>query len=349
MIGACLRFNTTAILSKSLRVRIMAELGLNNDYWDSTLPDRTAELASPKRVALLLAGGDGMRLQELTRAIAGVPIPKQYCRLLRGISLLEATLSRAQLFTAKEHISVIINRNHMDLAREQLRAVAESNIFVQPLNLDTGPGMLFSLINLERLYGDAIVAVFPTDHYIDSDRAFMAHVQHATHAISHMPDKVVVLGVVPDRPETGYGYILPADPLKAIDGAYRVEAFTEKPSFNVATDIISRGGLWNTFVMIFRLSRMLELIREFVPLEFERLSELPESPEKADDLYQDLDSWNLSTNFLARIPQHLIMLRVADVRWSDWGTRESVERTYRSLNLVPFWNLSNPVSNPAPS
>ncbi len=326
----------------------MMEITSNTVHTDGDKTNLSADLTSLKRIVLLLAGGDGMRLQELTRAIAGIPIPKQYCRLLRGTSLLEATLSRAQLYTAKELVNVIINHNHLDLAQEQLRSVPQPNIFIQPLNRDTGPGMLFSLINLNRVHSDAIIAVFPTDHYIDNDRAFMAHVQHATRAILRMPDKIALLGVVPDRPETGYGYVLPADPLDAFERAFQVKAFTEKPSQQVANSIISRGGLWNTFVMVFRLSRMLELLSELAPCEFDKFAQLRESPEKAAELYQDLEPWNLSTRLLSQIPQHLIMLRVADVRWSDWGTRESVERTYRALNLVPFWNLSNSVSNPIP-
>ncbi len=300
------------------------------------------------RVALLLAGGDGMRLRELTREIAGVPIPKQYCRLLQGSSLLEATLSRAQLFTARERISVVVNQDHIELAKDQLQVLPESNIFVQPRNRDTGPGMIFALMHLQRMYGDPIVAVFPTDHYVDNDRAFIAHMLRAVNTVAHMPDKIAVLGIAPDRPETGYGYILPANPLGNSERAYHVEAFTEKPSLIVARDIISRGGLWNTFVMVFKLSRMMELLCELVPNECEKLFELRKAPNKASDLYSNLDSWNLSTQVLARIPQHLIMLEVADVRWSDWGTRESVERTYRSLNMVPFWNMSNSVSDPLP-
>lgn len=300
------------------------------------------------RVALLLAGGDGMRLQELTREIAGVPIPKQYCRLLHGSSLLEATISRAQLFTSLERIKVVVNRNHLSLAKEQLRSLPDSNIFVQPQNRDTGPGMVFALLQLQRTNPDAIVAVFPTDHYIDNDRAFIAHVLRAVNTISHMPEKIALLGIAPDRPETGFGYILPANPLTMSERAYHVEAFTEKPSLLGARDIISRGGLWNTFVMVFKISRMLELIHALVPNEYESLLELRVSPHKAGPLYENLDPWNLSTQVLARIPQHLIILEVADVRWSDWGTRESVERTYRSLNMVPFWNMSNSVSDPLP-
>jgi mannose-1-phosphate guanylyltransferase len=317
----------------------------------SSIEEKCANLITElpsNRVALLLAGGDGVRLQELTREIAGVPIPKQYCRLLHGSSLLEAALSRAHLFAPRERINIVINQNHLGLAKEQLRDLPESNIFVQPLNRDTGPGMIFSLLQLELAYPDAIVAVFPTDHYVDNERAFITHVLRAVNTISRMPDKIAVLGIVPDRPETGYGYILPAEPLGIPDRAYYVQAFTEKPNFDAARRIIARGGLWNTFVIVFQLSRMMKLLHKFVPEQFEQLSKLRGSPEKFSELYKTLDSWSLSARVLSQIPQHLILFEVADVRWSDWGTRESIERTYTRLNLAPFWDTPRPVSNAIP-
>lgn len=306
----------------------------------------SAAASAGKRVALLLAGGDGTRLQELTRQIAGAPIPKQYCPLLHGSSLLEATIARARLFTSRDRISAIINQDHLDLAKPQLQDIDERNIFVQPLNRDTGPGMLFALTQLQRLYHDPIVAAFPTDHYVDNDRAFIAHVNRAADAIARMPDKIAVLGIAPDRPETGYGYILPARPLDTSEGTYHVEAFAEKPSLPGARDFISRGGLWNTFVMVFRLSRMMRLLRGIVPDAVRKMSVLRRKPEEAAEVYREITPWNLSTRVLARIPQHLIMLEIGDVQWSDWGTRESIEQTYRSLNLAPFWNISTAVAEP---
>lgn len=302
---------------------------------------------APDLVILLLAGGDGTRLQELTRQITGIPIPKQYCRLLRGSSLLEATLARAYKCAARERIRVIINQNHLDLARTQLSALPESNIFVQPLNRDTGPGMAFALLRLAQTHPDAIVAVFPTDHYISDDRVFNAHVLRAADIVSCLPEKIVLLGVVPDRPETAYGYVLRGEPLGAaeiLEKTYNVSAFVEKPSPAAAKAIISHRGLWNTFVMVFRLSRMLQLVRELVPSEFRKLSELLISPNNSADLYQTLECWNLSTDVLARIPQHLILLETEGFAWSDWGTRESIERTYKALNVVPFWNLPKPAA-----
>jgi mannose-1-phosphate guanylyltransferase len=303
-----------------------------------------AEKAPANRMALLLAGGDGARLRDLTREIAGAPIPKQYCRLLHGSSLLETTISRAQLFAPCNRISVVVNLDHMDLATSQLIALPDENIFVQPQNRDTGPGMLFALLNLEKKHPDAIVAAFPTDHFIDNDHAFIAHVFQATSTIDRMPDKIAILGIVPDRPDAGYGYILPAGRLSLGEKTYHVQAFTEKPTVSAAQTIISKGGLWNTFVMVFRVSRMLDLIRKLMPLQYEKLLLLREDPDRAADLYETLEPWNLSTHVLSRIPEHLIMHEVADVHWSDWGTRESIERTYKALNMVPFWNLSNSIT-----
>jgi mannose-1-phosphate guanylyltransferase len=302
---------------------------------------KSATAGKLQRVSLLLSGGDGTRLQELTREVAGEPIPKQYCRLLKGSSLLEATLARAQLFSRRNQINVIVNQSHLTLAREQLKMLPESNIFVQPANRDTGPGLIFALLQLQRIYPDAIVAAFPTDHYVENDGAFIAHALHAADTIDQLRDKIAILGIAPDRPETGYGYILPARPIECRENTFHVEAFTEKPDFTGACNIIARGGLWNTFVMIFRLSRMVELLQQFAPYQFAEMSELRDNPKKAAEIYTSLSAWNLSTKFLAHIPQHLIMVEVADVGWSDWGTRESIERTYRTLNIVPFWNPSH--------
>jgi mannose-1-phosphate guanylyltransferase len=296
-------------------------------------------------LALLLAGGDGTRLQELTRSIAGTPIPKQYCRLWCGSSLLQATFRRAHLFAPLDRIKVVVNQNHLQLARDQLAVFPETSVLVQPLNCDTGPGIVFALLKLASTYPDAIVAAFPTDHFVGDDRAFVAHVLHAVDTVSRFPDKVAILGIAPDRPETGYGYIVPAEPLDSGERTYYVRSFTEKPSLGDAQKIILSGGLWNSFVMVFKLSRMLELVRVTVPHHFENMSQLQRHPSKAPEIYRTLEAWNFSNQVLTKIPQHLITHEVDDVYWSDWGTRESVERTYQALNIVPFWSMVGSASD----
>src|SRR2546426_10426179 len=100
--------------------------------------------------ALVLAGGDGTRPQALPRLIAGAPIPKQYCRIVGGRSLLEPTLARIAPLVRRERTLAIVNRGHLSLARPQLAAIPTSNVLVQPQNLDTRPGLLVSLLPLAR-------------------------------------------------------------------------------------------------------------------------------------------------------------------------------------------------------
>ncbi len=297
--------------------------------------------AAPKeRMALLLAGGDGKRLQELTTHLTGTPIPKQYCPLLRGRSLLELTLFRTRSFASPELTRVIINQNHLRFAKDQLRGLPDDNIFIQPQNRDTGPGMIFSLQQMAGVRRDPIVAVFPTDHFVDDDKAFISHALKAACLVEQYPDKIAILGIKAIRPETGYGYIMPGRALRAVPTpcrAFHVKSFKEKPSSTIARECMFQGGLWNTFVMVFRLQRMLGLLRELAPEGSRRLFDLRGGSIDALDAYREIAPWNFSSQILARIPKKLIVLEVSDVQWSDWGTYESVERTYRQMKLVLAW------------
>ena len=128
------------------------------------------------RWAIVLAGGDGVRLQALTRALTGAPIPKQYCRVIGERSMLETTLDRIASVAPRSRTLAIINRDHVPLAREQLRDLPPTNVLVQPQNRDTGPGLLLGLLELGRRAPGATVAVFPSDHFIRDNPAFRAHV-----------------------------------------------------------------------------------------------------------------------------------------------------------------------------
>lgn len=290
--------------------------------------------------ALVLAGGDGTRLQALTREIAGAPIPKQYCQIVGERSLLETTLERTQRFTPSERTLVIINRDHVAIAWNQLLGLPEENILIQPCNRDTGPGLLFALLQLQRRDHTARVAVFPSDHYVGDDAAFVAHVARASDLVAQWPGKSVLLGIRPDRPETGLGYIAPAQPLRARGdcAAFHVQTFHEKPSTDMAAALLAQGGLWNSFVMVFQVTHLLDLIRTVLPSEFEEMQQLTGNSPALMKAYPTLPAWNFSSHFLARIPEHLIVLCVDGVHWSDWGTRESVLRTLSRLKqAAPSW------------
>ena len=213
--------------------------------------------------ALVLAGGDGRRLQDLTRRIAGAPIPKQYCRIVGDRSLLEATLARIAPLVTRERTLAIVNREHLALATPQLRTVPGWNVVVQPQNRETGPGMLLSLLVLARRRPDATVGVFPSDHHIGDERTFRAHVARMARLVDAHPERIALLGVEPERPESGYGYIRRG--AAVAPGAFDVLSFHEKPTPALATRLSRHGALWNSFVMVFRVARMLELLRDARP------------------------------------------------------------------------------------
>ena len=301
---------------------------------------------SGREWAIVLAGGDGTRLQELTREITGAPIPKQYCRILGKRSMLETTLQRTQYYAPLDYTLVVINSNHIGIARDQLRRVPAANVLTQPCNRDTGPGLLFALMALTHRDPAALVSVFPSDHYVGDEQTFVEHVRHAADIVRQRPSKIALLGIRPDRAEPGFGYILPAGRLARAPGdgvAFHVSSFCEKPSIEVARDLLYQGGLWNSFVMVFQVRRMLELLRTMMPVEFRQLWAVHTDPVAVADIYRGLQPWNFSRDFLAHIPQHLLVLPVDDVHWSDWGTRAAIERTLRRLTQAVPWGTPHAV------
>jgi mannose-1-phosphate guanylyltransferase len=285
--------------------------------------------------ALVLAGGDGTRLQALTRAIAGRPIPKQYCRILGDRSMLETTLDRIRPLVPRRRTAVVVNRDHLDLARPQLRPLPADNLVVQPRNRDTGPGILLSLLALRERTGDAVVAVFPSDHFVGDPRRFQAYVRAAFEMVRSDPRRIVLLGIRPDFVEPGYGYIEPAQRLDchAEFAAFRVAGFREKPDLEAALDLVERGGLWSSFVMVFRVGRMIDLLARLRPDDFARMADRHRSGDGLERLYDEADPWSFSHEVLSRIAGELVVLRAEDTGWSDWGTPEAIERTLRGLDV----------------
>src|SRR5262249_71016 len=129
-----------------------------------------------KRWAVILAGGDGRRLQPLTRVISGDDRPKQFCSIFGGPTLLDETRRRLSLSFPKKQILTVLTQTHEAFYKPLMRSHSR-RLLVQPTNRGTAPAILLSLLRVRQLSQDAIVAFFPSDHHINNDLLFMSDVE----------------------------------------------------------------------------------------------------------------------------------------------------------------------------
>ncbi len=294
---------------------------------------------------LILAGGDGTRLRPLTRQIAGDARPKQFCPLLDGETLLDRTRRRADLLSRPDQQVVVVTRSHEPYYRPLVADLAPGRLVVQSRNRGTAPGLLYPLLRIAELAGDVPVAVFPSDHFVDDDAAFVGAVRSAVEGVHARPDLVVLLGVEASEPETEYGWIEPAERALPLDGepVFPIRRFWEKPSAELAADLLTRGCLWNSFVMVGRIAAFIDLfatgsrdlLQAFEPIRRARGS--AREAAVAERIYAMLPELNFSERVLVPAADRLGVVRIKGVEWSDWGNPERVFATLRRTGWHPRW------------
>ena len=284
------------------------------------------------RWAVILAGGDGTRLRPLTRVIAGDERPKQFCALLGSETLLGQTRRRVALAVPAAQTLFVLTRTHEPFYDSLLGDVPGERLVVQPRNAGTAPAILYSLLRLSKTAPTSSVAFFPSDHYFSDDAAFMSHVERAFKATCARDDMVVLLGITPEGPEGDYGWIEPASPELTLnaDALWWVRRFWEKPTPEFARGLLERGCLWNSFVMVGRVSAFLKMIWHAAPELSNRFNSIvpaldtPEEDKSVEELYTQLGDVNFSKKVLAARPRSLAVLRVGGLSWSDLGRPQRV-------------------------
>lgn len=291
---------------------------------------------------VILAGGDGVRLRSMTRRIAGDDRPKQFCALVGDETLLTETRRRAALAVPAYRTLVVVNRAHERFYTPLLADLRTRLVLAQPENRGTAPAILYALLVLAaRQAASDTVVFYPSDHFVSDDASFSAQIEEAFAGTARRPDLVTLLGIAPDRAEPGYGWIEPGEPVAGAPAQREVRRFWEKPAMADAERFRAQGWLWNSFVMVGRVSTMLALVRLTAPDLHRSFAEiaatlgtLGETP-ALERLYCGLPSVDFSRQVLSARPDSLAVLPVRGVHWNDLGDPERVLATRRRARTGP--------------
>lgn len=282
--------------------------------------------------AIVLAAGDGTRLRGLTTDRNGNTIPKQFCSLRGGRTLLQDALRRAARVVRPDRVVVVVAERHRRWWEREVVSLPCRNIVVQPDNRGTACGILLPLFSILQRDHAAQVAVFPSDHAVREEFVLERTMRATLRELCG--DELVLLGIPPEYAEADYGWVVPA-----ADGTSHVAAFVEKPNPAEAEACLRRGALWNSFIFAARGSAMLALCDRRVPsltaaFRTAFASSVRGRTRAVARLYQSLDLVDFSRAVLQGSEPFLRLRVVPTCGWTDLGTPARVAKCLDGLRAV---------------
>ena len=223
-----------------------------------------------KKTALIMAGGRGERFWPKSRQ----NLPKQFLSLTDDErTMIQLTVERILPLVDMEDIFIATNQDYKELVREQLPELPEQNILCEPVGKNTAPCIGLGAIHIAKKYEDALMFVLPSDHLIKMNNIFLRSLRDACD-VAEQGENLVTIGITPNAPETGYGYIR-FDAEHTLGRAFRVEQFVEKPSMEKAKEYLASGQyMWNSGMFTWKVSTILKNIRAFMPETYEGLQRI---------------------------------------------------------------------------
>lgn len=223
-----------------------------------------------KITAMIMAGGRGERFWPKSRK----SLPKQFLSLTDdGVTMIQHTVRRILPLVEMEDIYIVTNRDYKELARKQLPGLPEENIICEPVGRNTAPCVGLAAAHIGKKYEDALMIVLPSDHLIKYNSMFVGVLKDAC-AVAEKGDNLTTIGITPNYPETGYGYIK-FDPDENEGRAYGVECFVEKPNLKTAKEYLAdESYLWNSGMFVWKISTIMKNIEKFMPETYEGLKKI---------------------------------------------------------------------------
>ncbi len=283
-----------------------------------------------KKTALIMAGGRGERFWPRSRK----NLPKQFLSLTGdGKTMIQLTVERLLPIIAYSDIYIATNKDYKDLVKKQLPDIPEENIICEPVSKNTAPCIGLGAVCIAKKYDDAIMYVLPSDHQIRFNKMFLTTLEDAA-MLAEDGKTLVTIGINPEYPETGYGYIK-FDPSSTKGRGYKVERFVEKPSLELAKEYIATEEyLWNSGMFTWKVSSILDNINNFMPDTYDSLMRIQAAIGTEDEenvLKKEFD------NIKSESIDYGVMEKARDIYvipgsfgWDDVGSWISLERLQKS-------------------
>jgi mannose-1-phosphate guanylyltransferase len=286
--------------------------------------------------AIVLAAGNGTRLASLSTDERGTAVPKQFCSLNGRHSLLHAALRRARRLVPRARVCTIVARQHERYWRSPLHSLTERNVIVEPRNCGTAIGVLHGVLRVLERDSLARILFMPADHHARNERSLTDTVRAAVSLLPRAPETLLVVGITPDEADAEFGYILPG--AAETDGGRRVTQFVEKPTAEVARDLIARGAVWNSFIFAAHAATLIALIRARLPEIVDSMTTAlardgcrRDGRSELNDLYERLPTVDFSRSIMQDADSALRLFTAPACGWADLGTPRRVARVLESL------------------
>lgn len=272
---------------------------------------------------VIMCGGIGSRFWPFSRKT----LPKQFLDFFgTGRSLLQLTFDRFKKIIALENILVVTNDLYADLVKEQLPELSSEQILLEPTRRNTAPCIAWASYHIRALNPNANIVVAPSDHLILKEEEFLTAIEKGLAFVSQS-GKLLTLGIKPNRPETGYGYIQIAEPEG--NNFYKVKTFTEKPELELAKVFVESGEFyWNSGLFMWNVNTIIKAGEELLPELAAKLAagnEVYGTPQEKQFIDENFPACpNVSIDFGIMEKANNVYVSLGDFGWSDLGTWSSL-------------------------
>lgn len=277
--------------------------------------------------AVIMAGGQGERLWPLSTRKR----PKQFLNLLGKRTMLQETVERIAPLIPIENTVVVVAEQYAPLVVRQLPSLPAENIVAEPMARGTAPCVGVAALWLSRLDPKGTMVVLPADHVITNNVRFLQCLREAI-GVASTGDCLITLGISPDHPATGYGYIKAVKDPTASNGAMKVEEFTEKPDQGTATSFLRQGDyFWNSGMFVWRVDTILYEIKLHMPKLYAGLQVIRghlgtvDGQAVLNQVYHDQTAISIDYGVMEK-SNRVQMIPTGNIGWSDVGDWAALER-----------------------